>query len=70
MPYDVSNPPAKLKNLSDKEKRQWIHVFNSCYSEHHDDAKCHRMAWGVVGGDKKASVEARIARIAGKLADA
>jgi hypothetical protein len=50
MPYDISNPPAKLSGLSDKKKRQFIHVFNSCYSEHHDDEKCHKMAWGAVGG--------------------
>jgi hypothetical protein len=49
MPYDVSKPPAKLRNLSSKKKRQWIHVFNSCWERHHDDARCHRMAWGVVG---------------------
>jgi hypothetical protein len=66
MPYDVSHPPAKLKGLTDKEKRQWVKVFNSCYSEHHNDAKCHKMAWGSV---KKAS-EDRIARIAGRLANA
>lgn len=55
MPFDPSNPPAKLKSLSDKEKKQWIAVFNSCWEKHEDDEKCHKMAWGVV---KKASVTA------------
>ncbi len=58
MPYDKSHPPAKLKNLSDKKKRQWVSVFNSCYSKKHDDAKCHQMAWGVV---KKASDMKKVA---------
>jgi len=48
MPFDQSNPPAKLKNLSEKKQRQWISVFNSCWENHHDDEKCHKMAWGVV----------------------
>lgn len=49
MPYNPDNPPEKLKNLSAAKKRQWVEVFNSCYEKHHDDAKCHKMAWGVVG---------------------
>lgn len=48
MPFDPNNPPSKLKNLSDKKKRQWVHVFNSCYKKHKDDKKCHIMAWGSV----------------------
>ena len=48
MPYSVENPPAKLKNLSSKKKRQWVHVFISCWKQHHDDGTCHAMAWGVV----------------------
>ena len=57
MPFDPSNPPAKLKNLSDKEKRQWVEIFNSCWKKHKDDEKCHKMAWG---GIKKASVEEKV----------
>ena len=48
MPFDPDNPPAKLKNLSDKKKRQWVHVFNSCYEKHKNDETCHKMAWGTV----------------------
>lgn len=54
MPFDPNKPPAKLKNLSDKQKRQWVNVFNSCWEKHHDDEKCHKMAWGSV---KKASID-------------
>jgi len=54
MPFDPDNPPAKLKNLSDKKKRQWVHVFNSCYEKHKDDKMCHMQAWGVV---KKSAAE-------------
>ena len=48
MPYDKSNPPAKLKGLSERKQKQWVEVFNDCWSEHRDDKKCHMMAWGVV----------------------
>jgi len=48
MPFDPNNPPAKLKNLSDKKKRQWVHVFNSCYKKNPDEKKCHMQAWGTV----------------------
>ena len=59
MPFDPDNPPEKVKGLSEKKQRQWVEVFNSCWSEHADDAKCHAMAWGVV---KKASSDAVAAR--------
>lgn len=52
MPFNVSNPPDKLKGLPAKKQRQWVEVFNSCWDKHHDDETCHKMAWGVV---KKAS---------------
>lgn len=48
MPYDVNNPPAKIRKLSVKKRKQWVSVFNNCYAEHGDDALCHKMAWGVV----------------------
>ena len=54
MPFDPNNPPDKVRGLSEKKQRQWVHVFNSCYGEHHDDEKCHKMAWGVVKGGKSA----------------
>lgn len=50
MPFDPSNPPAKVKGLSPKKQRQFCHVFNSCWKEHHDDERCHKMAWGAVNG--------------------
>ena len=59
MPYDIDNPPSKLDKLSDKRKRQFIEVFNSCFEKHHDDKKCHMMAWGVV---KKASQDEQVVR--------
>ena len=52
MPFDVNNPPDKLKGLPAKQQRQWVEVFNSCWDKHQDDETCHKMAWGVV---KKAS---------------
>lgn len=65
MPFDPKNPPEKIRKLSDKKQRQWVHVFNSCFSEHHDDEKCHKMAWGAV---KTACLEDRIDRVASRVA--
>ncbi len=48
MPFDPNNPPEKVKSLSPKKQRQWVRVFNSCWSEHADEARCHAMAWGAV----------------------
>lgn len=48
MPFNPNNPPAKLKNLSAKKQRQWVHVFNSCYKKNPDEKKCHMQAWGTV----------------------
>jgi hypothetical protein len=63
MPFDPNKPPAKLKNLSDKKKRQWIHVFNSCYKKNKDDKKCHMMAWGSV----KKSANSRLPTVSGRI---
>lgn len=52
MPFDPNNPPAKVSKLPAKKQRQWVHVFNSCYEKHGDDAKCHKMAWGAVKAGK------------------
>lgn len=67
MPYDPSHPPAKLKSLSESKQKQWVKIFNSCWSEHKDDEKCHKMAWGVVKKAHEAEVSARVARIAAKI---
>jgi len=52
MPYDVDNPPDKLRGHDKKTQRQWVHVFNSCYDKHGDDTRCSKVAWGVTGGWK------------------
>ena len=48
MPYDVKNPPDKIKKLSPRKQRQFIHVYNSCWDKDKDEGKCHAMAWGTV----------------------
>lgn len=54
MPYNsTADLPESTSGLADKKKRQWMHVFNSCYKKHGDDEKCHKMAWGVTGGWKE-----------------
>ena len=70
MPYDKSNPPAKLKGLPEKKQRQFVEVFNSCWGEHKDDEKCHKMAWGVVKKAHEAEAEDRVARIASRVVEA
>jgi len=48
MPYDPDNPPDKVRNLSPKKQRQFVHVYNSCAEKGGDEKKCHMMAWGTV----------------------
>ena len=48
MPFDPNDPPDKVKGLSEKKQRQFVHVFNKCYDEGKGDAACHQLAWGVV----------------------
>ena len=51
MPYSSPDDvPARVKafwrnvGASEKDKRQWIHVFNSCMERFDDDSRCFRMA--------------------------
>ncbi len=59
MPYSsIEDVPPRVKSFwknigaTDAQKRQWIHVFNSCYERYSDDGRCFRMANGVVGKSK------------------
>jgi len=47
-PYDPDKPPAKLNGMSAKKKRQWVHVFISCWKKHKEEGRCHAMAYGAV----------------------
>lgn len=60
MPFDPDNPPDKVKKLSEKKQRQWVHIFNSCYSKNKDDALCHKQAWGGVKNASEVSIEDRV----------
>jgi cation transport regulator ChaB len=52
MPYDVSNPPAKIKSLSAKKKRTWIKAFNNAFKQYGgDEGKAHATAWAAVKKD-------------------
>jgi len=57
-PEEVKEKVRGTSKLSEKKRRQFMHVFNSCYEKHRDDGRCHAMAWGAV---KKASAP-RVAR--------
>ena len=65
VPFDPNNPPSKLKNLSDKKKRQWVHVFNSCYKKNPDEKKCHMQAWGTV--KKSARIALALSKVDKKI---
>lgn len=55
-PDDV---PARVKaffrniGASEKDKRQWVEVFNSCMERFSDDSRCFRMANGVLSKKHK-----------------
>ena len=53
MPYSSNAElPAYVKKLPDNKQRQWRQVFNSCMDKGGDDAKCFKMANGVVKRSK------------------
>lgn len=53
MPYDVDNPPEKLRGLPENKQRQWVHVHESCMAKYNDDVKCQKMSWGTTHGWKE-----------------
>jgi cation transport regulator ChaB len=48
MPYDPDNPPKKIRKLSAKKQRQWVHVFNSAVERGADEESAHKQAWSAV----------------------
>jgi cation transport regulator ChaB len=52
-PEHVEEKVRGTEKLTEKQRRQFIAVFNSCWDKHKDDATCHKMAWGVVKKNKK-----------------
>ena len=49
MPYSSNSElPAYVKKLPEARQSQWRHVFNSCMEDNGTEAKCFRMANGVV----------------------
>ena len=54
MPYDPKHPPEKMRGLSPKKQRQWVHVLNQALGDGDDEGTAHAKAWGVV---KKSSLD-------------
>lgn len=52
MPFDsnkeLSDKVRGTSKLSERKKRQWRHVFDSCYEKHGDKETCYKQAWGAV----------------------
>lgn len=51
MPYSGPgdpNLPSRVKRLPERLRRMWVHVFNSCWEQHHDEQRCFSTAYGVV----------------------
>lgn len=75
MPYSSPDDvPARVKafwkniGASEKDKRQWIHVFNSCIERFDDESRCFRQANGVLSKKTKDEyVENSIATVQGQL---
>jgi len=59
-PEEVAEKVRGTKKLSEKQRRQFQHVFNSCFEKHGDDALCHKMAWGAVKGGKKSGCDGEV----------
>jgi hypothetical protein len=54
MPFSPSDPPAKIRKLSEKKQRQWVYVLNRSLKDGDDEGTAHAKAWGVV---KKSSCD-------------
>lgn len=56
MPYNPDSPDpvivARIKKrwpcATDKDVRQWVHVWNSTYERYGDEARAFACAWGVL----------------------
>lgn len=49
MPYkSVEELPANTKNLTPKQKRQWMRVFNSVHARTGDERAARAAAWAAV----------------------
>ena len=72
MPYDISKPedlPGYIQDLSAKEQRHWIHVFNSAYAscikeDDSDAEKCEKSAFAQANAAVKAGRRVRGLRVA------
>src|SRR5574340_221408 len=55
MPYASTSdlPPAVRQKLPTKRQRQWMHVWNSEYQAHHDEARAFAAAWAAVKQSSK-----------------
>lgn len=47
-PEQVKEKVRGTEKLTEKQRRQFMHVFNQAYEEGKGDAKSHQLAWGVV----------------------
>ena len=49
MPYEIGNPPEKIKKLPKHAQRIWIAAFNSAWEQYgHDEEKANKVAWSAV----------------------
>ena len=74
MPFKTEKEVAeKIKGadkLSARKRRQFLHVFNSCFEENGDDASCYAKAWGAVQKTASLKIAKEILAIARELAHA
>jgi len=49
MPYQIDNPPDKIKGLPKGARGIWIKSFNAAWETYDgDEERCNKVAWGVV----------------------
>lgn len=59
MPYSGPSDeklPSNVKKMEEKDRRQWVSIFNSAMAEHNDEAKAMMMANGVLKKKKETYV--------------
>ena len=49
MPYKITNPPERIKELPSQARKIWIAAFNSAYKQYDkNEETCNKVAWSAV----------------------
>jgi cation transport regulator ChaB len=64
---DLTKRVRGTGKLSERKKRQFIHVFNQCFDKDGDDPSCYAKAWGAVNNTASDKGVSRMNKVANEL---